>query len=293
MEKSTLLRAARLATLGLLPVLAACNNDNDGDPVNPANPVELKAHSVTPNLVKALPGFESLQDSVPRFRSDDVLAESPASSSSAPSPMGPVCCATPPATATCSSTTTKFPSRCRGYTSTRRSSPPRASSIVTATAAPRACARPRWPRPKSMASRCPLSSTAGESGAESMVHAIDPLGPQDKANSSRRKPALGKASMENAVPLEQGRLPRQNGYHHWRRRHQRSGAALRERHARRPRQRQALHAQAPQRRPGGNQHDHGHHLRRAVGGSTGAKTLTGAQIAAFSVSSGALQPGTG
>lgn len=44
--------------------------------------------------------------------------------------------------------------------------------------------------------------TAGESGEESMVHAIDPLGPvSGKSSKERVKPALGKASMENAVPL--------------------------------------------------------------------------------------------
>ncbi|NSL86906.1 hypothetical protein ECE50_008695 [Chitinophaga sp. Mgbs1] len=44
--------------------------------------------------------------------------------------------------------------------------------------------------------------TAGESGEESMVHAIDPLAPaSEKSSKDRVKPALGKASMENAVPL--------------------------------------------------------------------------------------------
>lgn len=44
--------------------------------------------------------------------------------------------------------------------------------------------------------------TAGESGQESMVHALNPLAPTSSASDkSRVKPALGKASMENAVPL--------------------------------------------------------------------------------------------
>ena len=53
----------------------------------------------------------------------------------------------------------------------------------------------------------PTFLTAGESGPESMVHAIDPLGAADKTNSSRRKPAMGKASMENAVPLNKAAYP--------------------------------------------------------------------------------------
>ena len=44
--------------------------------------------------------------------------------------------------------------------------------------------------------------TAGESGEESMVHALNPLGAVSQASDKTRvKPALGKASMENAVPL--------------------------------------------------------------------------------------------
>lgn len=44
--------------------------------------------------------------------------------------------------------------------------------------------------------------TAGESGQESMVHALNPLAPVSMASDQTRvKPALGKASMENAVPL--------------------------------------------------------------------------------------------
>lgn len=44
--------------------------------------------------------------------------------------------------------------------------------------------------------------TAGESGQESMVHALNPLTSAAQASDQTRiKPALGKASMENAVPL--------------------------------------------------------------------------------------------
>ncbi|HEX2532726.1 MAG TPA: hypothetical protein VHK69_03265 [Chitinophagaceae bacterium] len=48
----------------------------------------------------------------------------------------------------------------------------------------------------------PLFLTAGESGADSRVHAIDPFAPvSDKKRTDRVLPALGRASMENAVPL--------------------------------------------------------------------------------------------
>ena len=48
----------------------------------------------------------------------------------------------------------------------------------------------------------PMFLTAGESSQESMVHGIDPLGlSSDKSRKDRVLPALGKANMENAVPL--------------------------------------------------------------------------------------------
>lgn len=54
----------------------------------------------------------------------------------------------------------------------------------------------------------PLFLTAGESGEESMVHGIDPLGlATDKSRKDRVLPALGKASMENAVPLTKDAFP--------------------------------------------------------------------------------------
>ncbi len=54
----------------------------------------------------------------------------------------------------------------------------------------------------------PLFLTAGESGEESMVHGIDPFGPVgDVSRTDRVLPALGKASMENAVPLPKQAYP--------------------------------------------------------------------------------------
>ncbi|MBK0368821.1 alkaline phosphatase PhoX [Flavobacterium agrisoli] len=54
----------------------------------------------------------------------------------------------------------------------------------------------------------PMFLTAGESGEESMVHGIDPLGLSSlKSRKDRVLPALGKASMENAVPLTKEAYP--------------------------------------------------------------------------------------
>jgi hypothetical protein len=54
----------------------------------------------------------------------------------------------------------------------------------------------------------PVFLTAGESGEESMVHGIDPFGASSNKNRTDRiLPALGKASMENAVPLPKTAYP--------------------------------------------------------------------------------------
>ncbi|QOG01734.1 hypothetical protein [Flavobacterium sp. MDT1-60] len=54
----------------------------------------------------------------------------------------------------------------------------------------------------------PIFLTAGESGEESMVHGINPFGTvADKNRKDRVLPALGKASMENAVPLTKEAYP--------------------------------------------------------------------------------------
>jgi hypothetical protein len=47
----------------------------------------------------------------------------------------------------------------------------------------------------------PMFLSTGESNVNAMTHEIDPLGPADPSNRSRVRPALGKFSGENAVPL--------------------------------------------------------------------------------------------
>jgi secreted PhoX family phosphatase len=47
----------------------------------------------------------------------------------------------------------------------------------------------------------PVFLSTGESNVNAMTHAIDPIGTADPANQTRVKPALGKFSGENAVPL--------------------------------------------------------------------------------------------
>ena len=53
----------------------------------------------------------------------------------------------------------------------------------------------------------PVFLTTGESNVNAMTHAIDPLASANPSNQSRVKPALGKFSGENAVPLNKNAYP--------------------------------------------------------------------------------------
>jgi secreted PhoX family phosphatase len=53
----------------------------------------------------------------------------------------------------------------------------------------------------------PVFLTTGESNVNAMTHAIDPIATANPSNSSRTKPALGKFSGENAVPLHKNAYP--------------------------------------------------------------------------------------
>lgn len=53
----------------------------------------------------------------------------------------------------------------------------------------------------------PMFLTAGESNVNGMCHAIDPLASANPSNNSRVKPAMGKMSAENYVPLSKNAFP--------------------------------------------------------------------------------------
>jgi hypothetical protein len=53
----------------------------------------------------------------------------------------------------------------------------------------------------------PMFLSTGESNVNAMTHAVDPIASADPANTSRVKPALGKFSGENSVPLAKTAFP--------------------------------------------------------------------------------------
>ncbi len=206
MANFTTLRPFRLATLGLLPLLAACSKSNDTATATPASPVELKAHSVNPSLVKTLSGFENLQI-LPLISSDDVLAQSPGFVFG-PQPDGAGLLKNPGAEGgyVLINNHEIAQSVSRVYLD-KTFKPVKGEYILDYNGGTTRLCSATLATPAEHGFPVPTFLTAGESGSESMVHALDPLGAADKTNSSRRKPALGKASMENAVPLNKQAYP--------------------------------------------------------------------------------------
>jgi hypothetical protein len=204
MRNATSLRSFRLAALGLLPLLAACSKTTEN--TTPASPIELKAHSVTPALVKSLSGFENLQV-LPLISSDDVLPQSPGFVFG-PQPDGAGLLKNPAAEGgfVLINNHEIAQSVSRVYLD-KTFKPVKGEYILDYNGGTTRLCSATLATPEEHGFPVPTFLTAGESGAESMVHALDPLGAADKTNSSRRKPALGKASMENAVPLNKQAYP--------------------------------------------------------------------------------------
>jgi hypothetical protein len=191
-----------LVSVAVLALVMSCSED-DGPSFN--EKIEFIDRSVNPSLVFAMPGFESKLNIYTLISSDDQLVQSPNFVFGAqPDGAGLM----------------KDPAG-NGYIMINNHEIHRAVSRVylDETFKPvkgeyildfeggqwRTCsATLALPEEHGFG---PVFLTAGESGEESMVHAIDPVAPADRKNKNRVKPALGKASMENAVPLHKDAYP--------------------------------------------------------------------------------------
>lgn len=193
------LRHTAALSLGLLAATTACQ-DHEPNPTQ----VQLKAHSVTPSLVKTLAGFENVEI-LPLISSDDVLAGSPDFIYGG-QPDGAGLLKNPSGPGYIWVTNHEYMRSASRVFLDETFKPTRGEYIVNYNGGVwRLCsATMATPAEHGFG---PTFLTAGESGQESMVHAINPFLPADPSNRNRVKPALGKASMENAVPLPQAAFP--------------------------------------------------------------------------------------
>jgi hypothetical protein len=190
--------------LFLVASMMSCSDDAKNEVVENSK-VVLKNYSVNEALMKALPGFESLEITT-LISSDDKLAETPNFVFGA-QPDGGSLIKNPAGSGYILINNHEITQSVSRVYLDETLKPIKGEYIVDAAGgAMRLCsATMATPEEHGFG---PLFLTAGESGAESMVHAIDPLGSvNDKSRKDRTLPALGKASMENAVPLPKTAYP--------------------------------------------------------------------------------------
>jgi hypothetical protein len=179
----------------LIALLASCTKNSE---TAPASEVVLKDYSVTPSFVKALPGFESL-DITTLISSDDVLEQSPDFVFGG-QPDGAGILENPSGEGFIMLNNHEVNRSVSRIFLDNTFKPIKGEYIVNYNGGTWRLCSATLATPKEHGFG-PVFLTAGESGAESMVHAISPTDRADPANKNRVLPALGKASMENAVPL--------------------------------------------------------------------------------------------
>lgn len=180
--------------LGAALVVGGCTKSDDAT----STQVVLKTHSVNPSLVKALSGFENLEI-FPLISSDDKLAQSPNFIYGA-QPDGAGIIKDPASNGYIMLTNHEILRAASRVYLDETFKPVKGEYVVDGDGGVWRLCSATLATPEEHGFG-PLYLTAGESGAESMIHAINPFSPADPKNANRVKPALTKASWENAVPL--------------------------------------------------------------------------------------------
>ncbi|HVI43997.1 MAG TPA: hypothetical protein VM802_03990 [Chitinophaga sp.] len=187
-------------------MIIACNkNDDKQETPPPASGIELKTQSVTPSLVKTLSGYDALQI-FPLISSDDKLAGSPDFIYGA-QPDGAGIIKDPAGDGYIMINNHEILCSVSRVYLDKNLKPQKGEYIVDKYGGmqKRLCsATMATPAEHGFG---PLFFTAGESGAESMIHGINPLASTTEKRSNRTLAALGKCSAENAVPLNKNAYP--------------------------------------------------------------------------------------
>lgn len=194
-QKALALAVAAFVTSAV--VISACKKINEAE--NPETTVTLKDYSVNPSLVKAMPGFESLNITT-LISSDDVLAESPNFIFGA-QPDGAGIIKNPAGEGFIMINNHEILQSVSRVYLDKNFKPVKGEYIVDSDGGMTRLCSATMVTPEEHGFSKPVFLTAGESGAESMIHAIDPLAAADKKNKQRTVSALGRWSAENAVPL--------------------------------------------------------------------------------------------
>lgn len=183
--------------------ISACTKDRGQDEVTPpVTTAELKDFSVNPSLLMTMPGFESLKITT-LISSDDVLEQSPNFIFGA-QPDGAGILKDPAGDGFVMINNHEILQSVSRVYLDKNFKPVKGEYIVDSDGGMTRLCSATLATPEEHGFTKPVFLTAGESGAESMIHAIDPLAPADKKNEQRTLSALGRWSAENAVPLPKG-----------------------------------------------------------------------------------------
>ncbi len=207
MNKSLLakqtLRVAAAVAVSASVVFTACNKNNEAEETETA--AQLKDYSVNPSLVKTMSGFENLSVTT-LISSDDVLAESPNFIFGA-QPDGAGIIKNPSGEGFIMINNHEILQSVSRVYLDKNFKPIKGEYIVDSDGGMTRLCSATMATPEEHGFAKPLFLTAGESGSESMIHAIDPLATADKKNNQRTLAALGRWSAENAVPLPKNSYP--------------------------------------------------------------------------------------
>ncbi|MRX46901.1 alkaline phosphatase PhoX [Pedobacter puniceum] len=193
-----------LAAFIVPSAITACkkNTTNTEEP----NLVEIKDRSVNPALVNTLSGFENLKITT-LISSDDILPESPDFIFGA-QPDGAAVLKNPDGKGYIMINNHEILQSVSRVYLDENFKPIKGEYIVDSDGGMTRLCSATLATPEEHGFPRPVFLTAGESGVESMTHAIDPFGSaSEKKNQYRVKSALGRWNAENAVPLPKGAYP--------------------------------------------------------------------------------------
>lgn len=187
----------------LIAGISSCSKDENNQQANPN--IQLTAKSVTPSLAYMMTGFEQVK-LLPLISSADVLTQSPSFVYGA-QPDGAGLIKDPASDGYILLTNHEIIQSVSRVYLDNTFTPIKGEYILDAVGGMTRLCSATMATPEEHGFG-PIFLTAGESGEESMVHGISPLAAvADKQKKDRVLPALGKASMENAVPLPKNAYP--------------------------------------------------------------------------------------
>ncbi|WP_235819784.1 alkaline phosphatase PhoX [Flavobacterium davisii] len=192
------IKKTSLFTIIIIASLVACNKqDESNETTSVVNPYELRNHSVTPPLIKAMPEFSSLQ-TYSLFSSEDKLVQTPDYVFGGSADGSGLIRNTDDTFTFLVNNEDNF--AVSKITFDKTFKPVAGQYILNSNGAGTRLCSATLATPE-IHGFGPLFLTCGESNSESLIHGLTPF--DSKANNSTPRPltALGRWSAENAVPL--------------------------------------------------------------------------------------------